>query len=172
MCWVALDRGLRMADQLRLTARETADWTAARDEIKDTILTRGWSERAGAYAQSFGSDDLDALVLLMALTGFLPPSDPRLRATIDAIEHALQDERGLLYRYRSSDGFDQPEGTFLLCTFWLAHAFALTGQVGRARETLFGPAGTPASSACSPSRSSPPPASCWETSLRPSVTSG
>jgi GH15 family glucan-1,4-alpha-glucosidase len=136
MCWVALDRGLRMAGQLRLTPRQTADWAAARDQIKHTILTRGWSERAGAYAQSFGSDDLDASVLLMALTGFLPPSDPRLRATIDAIEHALQDERGLLYRYRSSDGFDQPEGTFLLCTFWLAHAFALTGQVRRARQTL------------------------------------
>ena len=68
--------------------------------------------------------------------GFLPGSDARLLATVDAIEHGLSDERGLVYRYRGDDGFDEPEGTFLLCTFWLAHALALTGQVDRARRTL------------------------------------
>ncbi len=68
--------------------------------------------------------------------GFLPGSDPRLLATVDAIEQGLSNERGLVYRYRGDDGFDEPEGTFLLCTFWLAHALALTGQVDRARRTL------------------------------------
>jgi GH15 family glucan-1,4-alpha-glucosidase len=172
MCWVALDRGLAMAGQLRLTTRHAADWTAARDEIRNTILTRGWSERAGAYAQSFGSDDLDASVLLMALTGFLPPSDPRLRATIDAIEHSLQDERGLLYRYRSSDGFDQPEGTFLLCTFWLAHAFALTGQVRRARQALIRASGYANELGLFAEQVDPTTGELLGTSPRPSATSG
>ena len=71
-----------------------------------------------------------------AVVGFLPPDDARLLATIDAIEHGLADERGLLYRYRGGDGFAAPEGTFLLCTFWLAQALAVTGQVERSRETL------------------------------------
>lgn len=141
MCWVALDRAISMSSQLHLDDRQVGDWTTARDEVKETILTRGWSERAGAFTQSFGSDELDASVLLMAIVGFLPRSDPRLLATIDAIENSLQDERGLIYRYQGGDGFDRPEGTFLLCTFWLAHAFALTGQVERARETLTRAAG-------------------------------
>jgi len=136
MCWVALDRGLRLAAELRLDTDQVRTWTSVRDELRDAILTRGWSERAGAFTQSFGSDELDASVLLVAIVGFLPPSDERLRSTIDAIERGLRDERGLLYRYQGGDGFDEREGTFLLCTFWLAHALAVTGQVARARETL------------------------------------
>ncbi len=141
MCWVALDRGLAMVPLLRPDQALADSWHAARDEVKDAILSEGWSDRAGAFAQSFGSDDLDASVLLMAIVGFLPPSDARLLSTIDAIEQSLQDERGLIYRYLGDDGFDEPEGTFLLCTFWLAQALALTGQVRRARETLFRAAG-------------------------------
>ena len=68
--------------------------------------------------------------------GFLPVGDPRLRSTIDAVEAALSDERGLIFRYRGGDDFDAPEGTFLLCTFWLAHALALIGEVERARAVL------------------------------------
>lgn len=136
MCWVALDRGLAMSDQLRLDEPATRRWAASRDELREAILERGWSEHAGAYAQSFGSDDLDASVLLMSIVGFLPADDPRLLATIDAVEQGLRDERGLIYRYRADDGFDEPEGTFLLCTFWLAHALALSGQTERAAEVL------------------------------------
>jgi len=135
MCWVALDRGVAMAEQLGAAARVEA-WTETREEIRAVILERGWSERADAYAQYLGSDELDASVLLMATVGFLPGDDARLRATIDAVERGLSDERGLLYRYRGGDGFDEPEGTFLLCTFWLAHALAVTGQVDRSREVL------------------------------------
>ncbi|MBA3529492.1 MAG: glycoside hydrolase family 15 protein [Propionibacteriaceae bacterium] len=136
MCWVALDRGILLADLLRLDTAQVDDWTRARDELHETILSCGWSEREGAFTQSFGSDELDASSLLMVIVGFLPASDPRLLSTIDAIEKGLQDERGLIYRYRGGDGFDEPEGTFLLCTFWLAHALALTGQVKRARQAL------------------------------------
>jgi GH15 family glucan-1,4-alpha-glucosidase len=88
------------------------------------------------FTQTFGSDHLDASTLLLAIVGFLPPDDTRLLATIDTIERDLADERGLLYRYRGGDGLDGTEGTFLLCTFWLAHALAITGQPERARVVL------------------------------------
>jgi len=136
MCWVALDRGLAMAELLRLDDTRVAAWGAARETLREQILGRGWSERAGAFTQTFGSDDLDASALLLVVVGFLPPSDSRLLSTIDAVEEGLSDDRGLLFRYRGDDGFDEPEGTFLLCTFWLAHALALTGQVDRARVVL------------------------------------
>ena len=136
MCWVALDRGIALAPRLLVDEDQVDAWGLARDELRRTIIDEGWSESAGAYTQSFGSDELDASALLLAIVGFLPGSDERLRATIDAIEQGLSDERGLIYRYRGDDGFDRPEGTFLLCTFWLAHALALTGQVDRARQTL------------------------------------
>lgn len=135
MCWVALERAVALAD--RFDAHDRVDeWTRVQREIHHAIVTQGWSERANAFAQSFGSDDLDASNLMMALVGFLPPDDPRILATIDAIEERLTDERGLVYRYRSHDGLDGEEGTFLLCTFWLAHAMALTDQLDRARSVF------------------------------------
>ena len=136
MCWVAVDRGLRLAEHLRVDSERVARWRLVRDEISEAILARGWSESSGAFSQAFGSDQLDASALLLGIVGFLPPADPRLRSTIDAVEQRLSDERGLVYRYQGDDGFEAPEGTFLLCTFWLAHALALTGQVDRARQTL------------------------------------
>ncbi len=74
--------------------------------------------------------------MLLGIVGFLAVDDPRLLATIDLIEQKLSDERGLLFRYRDDDGLEGKEGTFLLCTFWLAHAIAVTGQLGRARTVL------------------------------------
>jgi len=136
MCWVALDRGILLAELLRPDEDKATGWVRARDEVREAILEQGWNEKTGAYTQSFGSEELDASALLLPIVGFLPASDPRLLSTIDAIEDGLSDERGLIYRYRGDDGFDEPEGTFLLCTFWLAQAFALTGQVDRARQTL------------------------------------
>ena len=136
MCWVAVDRGVRLAELGVLDDGSLDRWRGVRDEIRTEIETRGWSESAGAYSQVLGSDDLDAAALQLATTGFLPPDDDRLRRTIDAVEAGLADERGLLYRYRSPDGFDSDEGSFLLCTFWLAEALAVTGQVDRARATL------------------------------------
>ena len=136
MCWVAVDRGLAMADILKPCDEQAARWSVARRDIHDAIVEQGWSDQAGAYTQAFGSHDLDASALLLAIVGFLPPDDPRLAATINAIEHGLADPRGLLYRYRNPDGLDGTEGTFLLCTFWLAHALAITGQTARARTVL------------------------------------
>ncbi len=73
---------------------------------------------------------------MIPIVGFLPATDPRMRATIDATAERLTDERGLVYRYRAHDGLAGEEGTFLLCTFWLAHALALAGEIERARTTF------------------------------------
>jgi GH15 family glucan-1,4-alpha-glucosidase len=135
MCWAALDCAINLAEQLGATDR-VAEWSATRDQIRQAILERGWSERAQAFGQAFGSDDLDASALMMPIVGFLPGDDPRMRATIDTIAERLTDERGLVYRYRAHDGLEGDEGTFLLCTFWLAQAQALAGEVDRARATF------------------------------------
>jgi len=135
MCWVALDRAIALADHLGAENR-TTDWIAARDEIRAAILQRGWSEQVGAFTQAFGSDDLDASNLMLAITGFLPADDPRLTATIDATADRLVDERGLVYRYLADDGLPGAEGTFVLCTFWLAQAQALAGDVDAATATF------------------------------------
>jgi alpha,alpha-trehalase len=135
MCWVALDRAIALADRLDASARAEA-WKRTRAHIREAILTRGWSDRANAFTQSFGSHDLDASNLMMPLVGFLPADDPRMLATISATEEHLTDARGLVYRYRSQDGLEGDEGTFLLCTFWLAQALAQADQPARAR-TVF-----------------------------------
>jgi len=135
MCWVALDAAIDLVDQLE--ARDhVAHWTATREQIRQAILEHGWSAKAHAYAQAFDSDDLDASALMVPIVGFLPASDPRMRMTIDAIAERLTDARGLVYRYRALDGLAGDEGTFLLCTFWLAHALALAGEVERAHATF------------------------------------
>jgi alpha,alpha-trehalase len=135
MCWVALDRAILLADVL--DANERVDgWKHAREEIAEAILTRGWNEKAGAFTQSFGSEELDASILMMPIVGFIAADDRRMKATIDAIADRLTDDHGLVYRYLTNDGLAGEEGTFLLCTFWLAQALALAGEEARARETF------------------------------------
>ena len=139
LCWVALDRAIALASQLGMHA-DVDRWTAQRDEIRDAILTRGWSEARRAYAQSFDSDELDAAALLMPILGFLPASDERMRSTIDAIADQLTED-GLVLRYRNSgglnaDGLTGEEGTFVICSFWLVSALAKAGEVERAEALL------------------------------------
>ena len=100
MCWVALDRAVILADRLDASAR-IESWAQTRDQIREAIVTKGWSDRANAFTQSFGSDELDASNLMVSLVGFLPADDPRVLATVDATEERLTDQRGLVYRYRS-----------------------------------------------------------------------
>jgi alpha,alpha-trehalase len=135
MCWVALDRAITLAPRLGAEERVAA-WTTARDEIRAAILEHGWSEKAGAFTQTFGGNDLDASNLMLVITGFLPGGDPRMKATIDATAERLTDERGLVYRYLAQDGLAGEEGTFLLCTFWLAQAQALAGETAQAVATF------------------------------------
>jgi GH15 family glucan-1,4-alpha-glucosidase len=133
MNWVALDRAVRLAPALGATAEQVAAWSEHRDRIRAAILEQGWSDRAGAFTQAFGRDDLDASVLMMPIVGFLPATDPRMRATIEAIADQLTDEHGFVYRYLSEDGLPGGEGTFGICTFWLAECLARAGEVERAR---------------------------------------
>ncbi len=135
MCWVALDRAIALADVLHAGDR-LGSWHRTREQIAATIHRDGWNEQVGAFTQAFGSAELDASALMLAIVGFLPGDDPKMIATIDAIEQHLTDDRGLVYRYRSHDGLSGEEGTFLLCTFWLAHALALAGRSTRARAVF------------------------------------
>ena len=135
MCWVAVDRAIEIAPHLGAEDRVAA-WATARDEIRAAILDQGWNEHASAFTQAFGGEDLDASSLMLAIAGFLPADDPRMKATIDAIAARLTDERGLVYRYKTADGLAGAEGTFLICTFWLAQAQALAGDVSQASATF------------------------------------
>jgi alpha,alpha-trehalase len=138
MCWVALDRAIALSDLLHAADRVDS-WKQQRDQIWETVMREAWSNQAGAFTQYIGSTALDAANLMMAIVGFLPATDPRMLATIDAIEERLTDDRGLVYRYRNEDAIDGlagDEGTFLLCTFWLAEALALADQVDRARAVF------------------------------------
>jgi len=135
MCWVALDRAVRLAGQLGVPQR-AAGWAEAAEVVRAAILEQGWSEQAGAFTQSFGDRQLDASGLLLAITGFLPATDPRMRSTIDAIARELSAPCGLLYRYVEDDGLPGTESTFLLCSYWLAECRVLTGELDEARETF------------------------------------
>jgi GH15 family glucan-1,4-alpha-glucosidase len=139
LCWVALDRAIALAPQLGDHA-EVEHWSTEREQIREAVLTRGWSEARQAYAQSFDSDELDAAQLLMPIMGFLPATDERMRATIEAIAADLTMD-GLVLRYRNReglnvDGLKGEEGTFVICSFWLVSALAMAGEVDRA-EQLF-----------------------------------
>ncbi len=135
MCWVALDRAITLADVLDANDRVDG-WKHTREKIAQAILTRGWNEKVGAFTQSFGSEDLDASSLMMPIVGFIGADDPRMTSTIDAIADRLTDDHGLVYRYRANDGLEGDEGSFVLCTFWLAQAIALAGDEARAREVF------------------------------------
>jgi alpha,alpha-trehalase len=137
LCWTALDRAVKLAPQLGEHAK-VDEWSAARDEICEAVLRRGWSEERQAYAQSFDSDELDAAQLLMPILGFLPADEESMRSTIDAIADDLTED-GLVLRYRNeeglnADGLSGEEGTFVICSFWLVSSLAKAGEVERAEE--------------------------------------
>ena len=105
MCWVALDRAIRLADRLQAADRVDG-WKVAQQEIWHTVMREGWNASAGAFTQYFGSEALDASTLMLPIVGFLPADDPRMLATIDAVADRLTDARGLVYRYRTEEGVD------------------------------------------------------------------
>lgn len=133
MCWVALDRAVRLAPLLSAEDR-VERWSAVCREIREAIEQDGWSEQAQTFVQAFDNDALDASNLMLLITGFLPPDDERMRATVYAIAERLTDDRGFVCRYRRDDGLAGDEGTFGICTFWLAQCLAEMGEVGRARK--------------------------------------
>ena len=175
MCWVALDRAVALADTLRAADR-VPGWRAAAEEIRDAILAEGWSDTAKSFTQSFGSDDLDASNLMIAIVGFLPADDPRVVATIEAVAERLTDSRGLVYRYRTAAGErrrPRRRGGHVPALHVLAGPGAGRGRAGRPGpgRCSNGPSATSTTSACWPRRSTRPPATCWATSRRRSATS-
>ncbi len=136
MCWVALDRAIDLAEEMERAA-PLDRWRRHRKEIRTTILENGLDPSGSYFVRSFEEDDvLDAATLLAPFVGFLPFDDPRVRATIEAIDDRLTSEGGLVYRYDGHDGLPGGEGTFLLCSFWLVDALALTGRVEEAEARL------------------------------------
>jgi alpha,alpha-trehalase len=126
MCWVALDRAIRLADQLGAPPT-LPRWRAAREAVHADVIEHGWNEEKGAFVQSYGSSALDAANLLIGVYGFLPGDDPRMVGTIQATLRELTRD-GMIYRYTSDDGLPGEEGIFSICTFWLADALALSGD--------------------------------------------
>jgi alpha,alpha-trehalase len=141
MCWVALDRGARLAE-LREDWERAAEWRAGADEIHADICEHALDDR-GVFTQHYDTTALDASVLLMPLVRFLPADDPRIRATVLAIADELTED-GLVLRYRvdeTDDGLAGEEGTFTICSFWLVSALCEIGEVERGRamcEKLLG----------------------------------
>jgi GH15 family glucan-1,4-alpha-glucosidase len=134
MCWVALDRGARLA-RLRDDAKRAEEWEAVATEIHDDICTNGVRDD-GVFAQHYDTDALDASCLLMPLVRFLPPTDHRIRKTVLAIADELTEE-GMVLRYRveeTDDGLSGEEGTFAICSFWLVSALEEINEHNRARE--------------------------------------
>jgi alpha,alpha-trehalase len=136
MSWVALDRGIRMAEELGLES-DTAAWQAARATLHAEIMERGWSEKHQSFAQAYDFDALDAAALAIPMVRFLPWSHPRVQSTVHAVARELTSADGeLVYRYRHPDGLEGEEGAFSICTFWLAQALAMIGEPERASRVF------------------------------------
>jgi GH15 family glucan-1,4-alpha-glucosidase len=139
MAWVAVDRAVKAVEEFGLDG-PVEKWTRLREEIRDEILEKGYDRKRRTFTQFYGSDELDAALLMVPLVGFLPADDERVIATVAAIEeHLLVD--GFVQRYTQHpgtdvDGLPPGEGAFLACTFWLADNYALMGRSDEARETF------------------------------------
>ncbi len=134
MCWAALDRGVTIARRYGFPG-DLKGWEREMGEIRREVLTRGWSEARKAFRQHYGTDDVDASALLIPLLGFLPAADRRVVSTVSAVRSELEED-GLLYRYRGGDGVPGGEGTFLLCSAWLAQYLVARGDTHGARAVL------------------------------------
>jgi GH15 family glucan-1,4-alpha-glucosidase len=129
MAWVAFDRAVRTVETQGLKG-DVDRWRDLRDTIHAEVCELGWDEELGSFTQSYGSKALDASLLLIPLVGFLPPKDPRVLGTIEAVERGLMRE-GFVMRYRTAedvDGLPPGEGVFLPCSFWLVDCLELTGR--------------------------------------------
>ncbi len=135
LCWSALDRGIRLADECMRRA-PTRRWKRARDELRKTIERRGYDRRRGVYVQAFDRPELDAALLLLPTVEYVDWEDERMLRTADAIREELDAGDGLLYRYRRDDGLPGREGAFLSCSFWLVECLTRGGRPQDAREVF------------------------------------
>ena len=128
MCWVALDRGVKLAREFDLPA-DVPRWEAARDAVWEEVMEKGWSEKRQSFVQFYGTEALDAANLIIPMVGFLPPDHERVKGTVAAtLRDLTSEDRELVYRYRNDDGLPGEEGVFSICTFWMAQALILSGD--------------------------------------------
>jgi GH15 family glucan-1,4-alpha-glucosidase len=132
LCWSALDRGIRLADECMRRA-PIRRWKKARDEVRDEIEEHGYDRKRGVYVQAFDRTEMDAALLLLPTVEYVAWDDERMLRTIAAIREDLDAGDGLIYRYRRDDGLEGDEGAFLCCSFWLAECLAHAGDLGEAR---------------------------------------
>ncbi len=137
MVWVAADRAVRAMEEFPDLEGDLDGWRELRDEVHREVCAKGFNPARNTFTQSYGSRELDAALLLIPRVGFLPPDDPRVRGTLEAVRSELGQD-GLVRRYTSDaeevDGLPGEEGTFLVCSFWLADALHMTGRTQEARE--------------------------------------
>ncbi|MEU7277970.1 glycoside hydrolase family 15 protein [Streptomyces sp. NPDC045431] len=137
MAWVAADRAVRTLEEHPVLRGDATRWRAMRDEIHREVCEKGYDADRNTFTQSYGSRELDAATLLIPRVGFLPPDDPRVVGTVDAVRRELSHD-GFIRRYSTEgvavDGLPGDEGTFLACSFWLADALRMTGRDKEARE--------------------------------------
>ncbi|MFW6074240.1 MAG: glycoside hydrolase family 15 protein [Chloroflexota bacterium] len=139
MCWVALHRAIKIAERFDLPA-DLDTWRSTRDEIKRTVMERGYNEEIGAFTQTFDGDALDASVLLMPMVHFIRADHPKMASTIDRVNEHLM-PNGLVYRYlteETDDGLSGDEGAFTMCSFWMVDNLVFRGEVSEARELFAG----------------------------------
>jgi len=132
LCWVAIDRAVKIGNLLKQEELFT-EWERLRDRIRDSILKNAWSEEKQSFTQAYGSEDLDASVLLMESYGFVQASDPRFKSTVLAVQRELE-HNGLMYRYKNEDDFGEPQSAFTICSFWLINSLYKIGYKEEARE--------------------------------------
>jgi GH15 family glucan-1,4-alpha-glucosidase len=133
MCWAALDRGIAIAEESSFEGNIDR-WAAERAAVREAIEGRGYDDERGSFVRSFGSPHLDSTSLLLPVVGFLPADDDRVQNTIETIRDDLTTDEGLVYRYEGHDGLPGGEGAFLLSSFWLVDALALSGRLDEARD--------------------------------------
>jgi len=132
LCWVAVDRAVKIGNLLKQEELFT-EWERLRDRIRDSILKNAWSEEKQSFTQAYGTEDLDASVLLMESYGFVQASDPRFKSTVLAVQRELE-HNGLMYRYKNEDDFGEPQSAFTICSFWLINSLYKIGYKEEARE--------------------------------------
>jgi GH15 family glucan-1,4-alpha-glucosidase len=135
MAWVAMDRAVKSVEEFGLTG-DASKWRRLRSQIHEDVCRRGFDVGVNSFVQYYGSKDTDASLLMLPLVGFLPATDPRMRGTVDFIQRQLM-RNGFVDRYVPApdvDGLPGGEGSFLLCTFWLADNLALQGRYDEARD--------------------------------------
>ena len=132
LCWVAVDKAIKVAELLGKTSKITK-WKLIESEIREDIMEHAWNNDVKAFTQSYGSNDLDASVLLMEPYGFIDARDPKYVSTVNAIERELSND-GLLYRYKNQDDFGLPSSSFTICTFWFINSLYKIGEVQKAKR--------------------------------------